>query len=372
MPKNILFVYNQVSRKQKTGLFRECILDDDVKTIRKALLKTKYNILPLDLYNPKQLNNFIIENYPIDFAFVLAEGYKDYPYTLYDGSGTVRVRKQLEAHKIPYSHSGIEGMETCRNKELTYEKLQEYNISTHKYFVIDLRNRFRKKQLLQKIDCIGYPLMVKPAGGGDSIGITPKSVVHNIVELKRKIGYLKRTLGSGKLIIEQYLPGTEFTIAILGNEERFVLPIIAFPKNWGIRYTGKKNKEYTIREQFKIVGENHTLFSSLVNISVKSFQAVRANDIIRLDIKKDKDGNLYVIDINGSPSLSPRSSVAFMASKLNLSHSQLVKIIFYGSMIRNNLLHSEYMEELIAPVKEKLQPFVYNQLIEVFSRNNEI
>ncbi|MFW6130003.1 MAG: hypothetical protein ACOC56_02390, partial [Atribacterota bacterium] len=75
MPKKILFVYNEVSKKYKHGLFRECTLDTDVKAIREALIKTKYNILSLDLYNQKQLEDFIIENQPIDFAFVLAEGY---------------------------------------------------------------------------------------------------------------------------------------------------------------------------------------------------------------------------------------------------------------------------------------------------------
>ncbi len=366
LPKKILFVYNQVSKKHKYGLFRECTLDTDVQAIREALLKTKCTILSLDLYNPEQLDNFITDNYPIDFAFVLAEGYKDYPHSLYNGYGAARVREQLKKHNIPSSHASIESMEICRNKDFTYQKLQEHNIPVPKHFVFDSHNRFRKKKLLKEIDQIGYPLMIKPAGGGDSIGITPKSVVHNLIELKRKIEYLKRTLGLEKLIIEQYLPGQEFTVGVLGSETKYILPIIAFPENWGIRYTRTKNKEYRIQNQFKIIGQKHALFSSLVDISVKSFSAVKASDIIRLDIKKDQEGNLYVIDINGTPSLSIHGSVTFMASKVGLSHSQLIKIVFYESMVRNNLVPSQYLEELIAPLKEKLYPYYGDQLIEVF------
>lgn len=369
LPKKILFVYNQVSKKYKYGLFRECTLDTDVKAICEALMKTKCNILSLDLYNPEQLDNFIIENHPIDFAFVLAEGYKDNPHTLYNGYGAARVREQLQNHNIPSSHASIESMKICRNKDLTYQKLQEYNIPVPKHFVFDPRYRFRKIKLLQEINRIGYPLMIKPAGGGDSIGITPKSVVHNLVELKHKIEYLKRTLGLEKLIIEQYLPGQEFTIGVLGSETKYILPIIAFPENWGIRFTRTKNKEYKMQKQFKIIGQKHTLFSTLVDISVKSFLAVKASDIIRLDIKKDQDGNLYVIDINGTPSLSMHGSVTFMASKVGLSHSQLIKIIFYESMVRNNLVPSQYLEELIAPLKERLYPYHGDQLIEVFSED---
>ncbi len=369
MPKNILFVYNQVSKKYKYGLFRECTLDTDVHAIREALIRTKCNILSLDLYNPEQLDDFIIGNQPIDFAFVLAEGYKDDPHTLYNGYGAASVREQLKKHQIPSSHASIESMEICRNKDFTYQKLQENSVPVPNYFVLDTRDRFRKKRSLQEINRIGYPLMVKPAGGGDSIGITPKSVVHNLTELKHKIEYLKRTLGPEKLIVEQYLPGQEFTVGVLGGETKYILPIIAFPENWGIRYTRTKNKEYQMQKQFKIIDQKHPLFSILVDISVKSFIAVKASDVIRLDIKEDSEGNLYVIDINGTPALSVHGSVTFMASKVGLSHSQLIKIIFYESMVRNNLAPSQYLEELITPLKERLYPYQGDQLIEVFSED---
>ena len=134
--------------------------------------------------------------------------------------------------------------------------------------------------------------MIKPAGGGESIGITPKSVVHNLSELKHKIEYLKRTLGPEKLIVEKYLSGQEFTVGVLGSETKYILPIVAFPENWGIRYTRTKNKEHRMQNQFEIIDQKHPLFSSLVDISVKSFSAVKDSDIIRLDIKQDSEGNL--------------------------------------------------------------------------------
>lgn len=316
LPKKILFVYNQVSKRFKHGLFRECTLDTDVTAIREALIKTKCNILSIDLYNPEQLEKFIAENQPIDFSFVLSEGYKDDPHTLYNGYGAARVREQLKKHHIPSSHASIESMEICRNKDFTYQKLQENSVPVPKFFVFDAHYRFSRRKFLQEINQIGYPLMVKPAGGGDSIGITAKSVVHNLTELKNKIEYLKRTLGPEKLIVEQYLPGQEFTVGVLGSETKYILPIVAFPENWGIRYTRTKNKEYRMQNQFKIIDHKHPLFSSLVDISVKSFIAVKASDVIRLDIKKDQEGNLFVIDINGTPALSVNGSLTFMASKV--------------------------------------------------------
>lgn len=370
LSKNILFVYNQVSKKYKYGLFRECTLDVDVEAIREALIKTKCNILSLDLYNYEQLDDFIVKNQPIDFAFVLAEGYKDYPDTLYNGYGAARVRKQLKKHGIPSSHSSIESMEICRNKDFTYNQLQKHNIPIPKYFVFDSHYRFRKKDFLKEINRIGYPLMIKPAGGGDSIGITPKSVVNNLTELKNKIENLKKILGPEKLILEQYLPGQEYTVGILGSDTKYILPIVAFPENWGIRYTRTKNKEYRMQNKFKIIDHKDSLFSSIVDISVNSFIAVKASDIIRLDIRKDLDGNLYVIDINGTPALSVNGSLTFMASKIGISHSQLIKIIFYESLVRNNLATSQYLEEIIAPLKKRLYPYKGDSQIEVFSEDD--
>ncbi len=71
MIKNILFAYNQVNQRERKGLFRECILIEDVDAIRTALIKTNNNILSLDLLMPEQLDEFISKHQPIDLAFVL-------------------------------------------------------------------------------------------------------------------------------------------------------------------------------------------------------------------------------------------------------------------------------------------------------------
>jgi len=135
MIKNILFAYNQVSQRERKGLFRECIPTEDVEAIRNALVKTNNNILSLDLLTTKQLDKFISKHQPVDMAFVLAEGYKDIPHTFYSGHGAAMVRKQLNRYHIPCALSDIESMEICRNKDLTYLNLKKKNILIPGYFV---------------------------------------------------------------------------------------------------------------------------------------------------------------------------------------------------------------------------------------------
>ncbi|GAI60374.1 unnamed protein product, partial [marine sediment metagenome] len=150
MIKNILFAYNQVSQRERKGLFRECILIEDVDAIRKALIKTKNNVLSLDLLGPEQLDEFISKHQPIDLAFVLAEGYKDIPHTFYSGHGAAMIRKQLNKYYIPCALSGIESMEICRNKDITYDKLKGNNILVPDHFIFDTHFRFNKIKLLSR------------------------------------------------------------------------------------------------------------------------------------------------------------------------------------------------------------------------------
>ena len=358
MIKNILFAYNQVSQRERKGFFRECIPTEDVDAIRQALIKTNNNILSLDLLTPEQLADFISKHQFIDLAFVLAEGYKDIPHTFYSGHGAAMVRKQLNKHRIPCALSDIESMEICRNKDLTYFKLKEKNILVPDHFIFDTHFRFNKIKLLSQIKKIGLPLMIKPVGGGDSLGITPKSVVHSLQELKNRFTALKKELGPEKLIIEKYLPGREYTVGVLGSSaKKYILPIIAFPLDHGIRYTSTKNREYKMRNKFEIIYRNDERFKKLAQIAINTFDAVGASDAIRIDLIEDESGKTYVIDVNGTPALSLTGSLTFMASKVGLIHSQLIKLIFYESVVRHDLAPTYLLEEMISKIQTRLATY---------------
>jgi len=358
MIKNILFIYNQGSQRERKGLLRECIPIEGVDAIRKALIETNNNILSLDLLSPEQLDDFISKHKPVELAFVLAEGYKDIPHTFYSGHGAAMVRKQLSKYHIPCALSSIESMEVCRNKDLAYIKLREKNILVPNHFIFDTHFRFNKIKLLSQIEKIGFPLMIKPAGGGDSIGITSKSVVHNLKELKNRFLCLKKELGPEKLIIEKYLPGREYTVGVLGSKaKKYILPIIGFPKDHGIRYTSTKKKEHRVREKLEIIYRDDERFKKLAQIAIDTFDAVEASDAIRIDFMEDESGNIYVIDVNGTPALSLTGSLTFMASKSGLTHGKLIKLIFYESVVRYNLSPTYLLEEIISKIQARLSTY---------------
>ena len=141
MPKRILFIYNQVTEAERFGPFGDCMLAKDVNSIREALQESNNFIISLDLDSPVQLEEFILKNQPIDFAFVIAEGFKSLPQTLYNGHGAALVRKYLSKYYIPYTHSSFEGMEICRNKDITYARLLERGLPVPQYLVFETHFR---------------------------------------------------------------------------------------------------------------------------------------------------------------------------------------------------------------------------------------
>ena len=356
MPKRILFLYNQVTEAERIGPFGECALEKDVEKIKQGLIRSNNEILTLDLFSPEQLEEFIKRNQPIDMAFVIAEGFKDLPHTLYNGQGAALVRKYLSKYNIPSSHSSVESMEICRNKDWTYAKLRE-NIPVPEFLVFYSHFSGNMDALYEDTLKIGYPLMVKPAGGGNSIGISSKSVVYNFLALKKQITYLNETLGPSTLIIEKYLSGQEFTLGILGNEIKYVLPIIGFPWDFGVRDANLKKVENKLRHKFEIINEYDQRFKKLLEIGINTFDAVLANDIIRIDIKEDADGNPYVIDVNGTPSLATSGSLSYMAQQAKISHSDLINLTLYETLTRYGLKPNMFLEEHILELQSKLTQF---------------
>lgn len=355
MALNLLFVYNQVSEAGRIGSFSECTLEKDVENIRKALLESNNNVLSLDLNSPTQLEKFILANQPIDLAFVIAEGFKSDPQTLYNGHGAALVRKYLAKFNIPSTHSGFEGMEICRNKDLTYARLIEQGVPVPEYLVFETHFLRNINSLEKQVSYIGYPVIIKPAGGGNSIGISTRSVVYNFPQLKKQIIALQKELGHTTLIIEKYLSGQEYTIGILGNLVKYVLPIIGFPKKMGVRDTAMKKIEHTLRNQFEIINDSESRFNRILELGVDTFEAVLANDLLRIDLKEDESGNIFVIDVNGTPALSSTGSLNFMASKLGIEHKQLIQIVLYESMHRYGFTPSPFFDELVKGFRNRLE-----------------
>lgn len=360
--QKVLFVYNWVPDEERTEAFRECASTKTIQSIELALKSFNLEVVHLNLKNQEQIGEVLEQYSPITIAFVIAEGFLDEPETLYDGSGALRVRQALEYYNLPYTHSNVETMEFCRNKDLTYERLgHREGIVIPRFFVFspseDLSTCVERAEYV-----VGYPMFIKPCGGGCSIGIDEQSIVHNRTELLAKIAQLNALIGEQPILAETYLCGREYTVGVLGNGVPHVLPVIAFPEYFSIRSQEVKATEYRDREHFEILSSGDLLGVKIKEIALSVFQAMGAQDLIRIDLRDDGQGKVYVIDVNGTPSLSITSSLSYTLENCQVNYEQFVGYFLYVAMTRSNIMANDSLTENAINVSNKLQGIFENQI----------
>ncbi|WP_406678319.1 D-alanine--D-alanine ligase family protein [Moorella sp. ACPs] len=296
-------------------------------------------------------------------AFVLAEGFLDEPRTLYDGSGAAAVRFLLQKYGIPASHSPAVTMEICRHKNLTYQVLQQHGLPVPPYLVLEPVRGLLRQQMDRAVAELGFPLFVKPNGGGSSIGISDASVVYNFTQLEYQVNTLLDTLGELPVLVEKYLPGQEFTVGLIGRSPCYVLPSIAFLYQKIRTLTVKGGPDMT---EHIFPGDRR--YQILSELAVKVLAATGARDALRIDLRSDSEGGVYIIDVNGTPSLSPTASLTAMAMAAGLRYSQFINFILYQSLLEYGLAPSGKLQELVVPALGLLHHYrCETQLLQVSS-----
>jgi len=152
-----------------------------------------------------------------DIVFNIAEGINCL-------SRESQIPAMLDMLQIPYTGSDALTLGICLDKSRTKEILSYHNIPTPKFFVASNYNNPIHHSF-------NFPLIVKPKSEGSSRGIFSSSLVrHNdelLTEIKRVIDEYDQPA-----LIEEYLPGREFTVSVIGNDgETKVLPIIEIKPN---------------------------------------------------------------------------------------------------------------------------------------------
>lgn len=150
-----------------------------------------------------------------------------------------------------------------------------------------------------------FPLFVKPTNRGGGSGIDSASVVHNIEHLNSKVRSIAAELQADSLV-EEYLPGREFSVAILKEErstEFSVMPIelVAPPDKAGVRMLGNKVKVSNTEQALAVTDE--VMRTKVVKLALDVFCALGARDYGRIDIRLDASGIPNFLEANLIPSL---------------------------------------------------------------------
>jgi D-alanine-D-alanine ligase len=194
---------------------------------------------------------------------------------------------------------------------------------------------------------LSFPVIVKPPQEDASLGITSASVVHSIKDLFDRIGELQSEY-QAPVLVEQYIEGREFYVAVLGNANAAALPVIemdftGFPADrpriasweakWGDDGEGS-GAEYAGTKSIFPKGLDPDLEERMKKVAVESFHALRLRDYARIDMRVSPAGEIYVIEVNPNCYLERESEFARAAKESGLEYDALVARIVELALAR--------------------------------------
>jgi D-alanine-D-alanine ligase len=147
------------------------------------------------------------------------------------------------------------------------------------------------------------------------------------------------------ILVEQYVEGREFNVAIVGNEEVVALPISeidfsTMPEGYHhiVSYQAKwvpDSVEYKSTVPICPAKISRRLEEKIKNTAIRAYQAMQCRDYARVDMRVDKAGNVCVLEVNPNPDLSPSGSgFARSAAALGWTYGQLISNITQSAFKR--------------------------------------
>lgn len=238
-----------------------------------------------------------------DLVFNIAEG-------LYGESRESQMPCVFELLGIPYTGSNPLSLALCLNKARAKEVLTFSGVANPKFWVIG------EGSSLDTIPSdLGFPLIVKPLFEGSSKGVRDDCLVSNFDELRAKVHFIIDTYEQS-VVVEEFLPGREFTVALIGNGDSLkTLPIVeinysALPEGVNHIYSYEAkwilDKPEDPLDMFICPADlTDELEKSISQIAKDAFNVMGLKDWCRVDVRLDHDGKPNIIELNPLPGVLP-------------------------------------------------------------------
>jgi D-alanine-D-alanine ligase len=247
------------------------------------------------------------------------------------------IAAMLELSGIPFTGSGSAAHFTGLHKHISKMAFMANNIPTPRFTVIyDSRDIRRQSGLEALGDELSTPVIVKPAAEGSSVGIYPESVTEDPIHARIMAQRLLDSL-EPPVLVEEYISGREFTVAVVGYPEPIALPVEEIVFNGSGMYTyDVKARDHVTPICPAPIPED--LSRKLQDIAIRAFEAIGCRDIARVDIRLSQDEeHPFALEINTLPGLMPGySEVPRIAEAAGISYPELIELILQGALQRKN------------------------------------
>lgn len=230
---------------------------------------------------------------------------------------SIHVPAMLEMAGVPYTGASPLGCGLALDKVIAKRLIRDAGVPTPNFRSM--------RHGTESTGDLRFPVVVKPSREHDSRGL---QLVHEPAQLRQAVEVIF-TQSAQDALVEEYIEGREITVALLGNSELEVLPLVE--KDFGDceTHTARWKDKGRVAAAQKICPARlgSDLTTMLQDISVATFRACQCRDFARVDLRLDHSGQPFVLEINHDPSLDMGASYVLAARTAGHSFSSLVNRI---------------------------------------------
>lgn len=322
------------SNKISVDTFAEWDTWETINAVKSALeVYHNVTLIEADLFAFEKLRDS-----NVDIVFNIAEGFLEV-------SREAQIPAILDMLNIPYSGSDPLTLSICLDKARTKEILSYNKIATPKFIITNSLDELNYINLK-------FPMMVKPNAEGSSKGIFTSSFVRDEEELKKEVSRIYNEYNQS-VLVEEFLPGREFTVALIGNgSDVEVLPIVEinykeFPEDFIPIYSYEAKwildtKENPLDIYSCPAKISKSLEEKIKSICLKTYKVLNCRDWSRIDVRLDSKGEPNIIEVNPLPGILPdpndNSCFPKAARTAGYTYEQMLNKVLYHAAKRNGLV----------------------------------
>jgi D-alanine-D-alanine ligase len=267
-----------------------------------------------------------IEHDPPDFVLNFCDtGFRN------DPARELHVPALLELYDVPYSGAPPAGMVLAYDKSIVRLIAQSEGIPVPRELFL------RPGQSIDDVEPF-FPALLKPCQGDGSVGITQDAVVHDEAQARACLASLRRLLPHTPVLYQEYLPGPEYGLALLGNpgagftslpmlEVDFsrlpegLSPILSFESKT------MPDSPYWTDIHFRPAALPATTVGALRRGAARLFERIQCRDYGRFDFRTGADGIIKLMEVNPNPAWDPEAKLAIMAGFAGQSYAEMLAML---------------------------------------------
>jgi len=258
-----------------------------------------------------------------NLVFNFAEG-------VYGRSREAQVPALLEMYGVPYTFSDPLVCALTLDKAMTKRVIESAGLPTPRFCVVSSSND------IESVD-LALPLFAKPLAEGTGKGVDEHSRIESLEALRKVCVRLLERFRQ-PVLVEEYLPGREFTTALLGTgPDAAVLGTMEIVIREGAPASDYSYEVKELCEQFVdyIPMAHGVLRRQVEDLALRAYQVLECRDTGRVDIRLDARGRPAFIEINPLPGIHPtHSDLPMIATQEGMAYEELIRRIVHSALAR--------------------------------------